>query len=148
MKIVHGNLIDLAEAGEFDVIIHGCNCFCKMKRGIAAEMVKRYPQVRTADNATKKGSQSKLGHYTGVNVGEFTIVNAYTQYHWDSRNINCDYDAIKDVFTRIAKDFGGLSIGYPMIGAGLARGKWEKIAPIIDETLAGLDHTLVIYDGK
>ena len=35
MKIIKGNLISLALAGEFEVIIHGCNCFCTMGAGIA-----------------------------------------------------------------------------------------------------------------
>lgn len=26
LKHIKGNLIDLAEEGEFDIIIHGCNC--------------------------------------------------------------------------------------------------------------------------
>jgi len=41
----------------------------------------------------------------------------------------------------------GQRIGYPKIGAGLAGGDWEIIAAIIiiEEELAGEDHTLVEY---
>lgn len=35
MKTIKGDLIQLALANEFDVIIHGCNCFCTMGKGIA-----------------------------------------------------------------------------------------------------------------
>jgi O-acetyl-ADP-ribose deacetylase (regulator of RNase III) len=35
MKILRGDLIELAKAGEFDAIIQGCNCQCRMGRGIA-----------------------------------------------------------------------------------------------------------------
>ena len=34
-KEIEGNLISLALAGNFDVIAHGCNCFCTMQSGIA-----------------------------------------------------------------------------------------------------------------
>ncbi len=36
-------------------------------------------------------------------------------------------------------------IGYPRIGAGLAKGDWKLIAQIIDAELAEEDHTLVEY---
>ncbi len=39
--------------------------------------------------------------------------------------------------------FAGRRIGYPKIGAGLAKGDWDIIAQIIDAELADEDHTLV-----
>ena len=36
-------------------------------------------------------------------------------------------------------------IGFPKIGAGLAKGDWKLIAQIIDAELAEEDHTLVEY---
>jgi O-acetyl-ADP-ribose deacetylase (regulator of RNase III) len=41
--------------------------------------------------------------------------------------------------------FSGKRIGYPKIGAGLAKGDWNKISKIIDEELAGEEHTLVEF---
>ncbi len=40
-------------------------------------------------------------------------------------------------------NFPGKRIGYPEIGAGLARDDWKIISRIINEELAGEDHTLV-----
>lgn len=48
------------------------------------------------------------------------------------------------VFAAIARDFHGKRIGYPKIGAGLAGGDWSILAAIINEELAGEDHTLVL----
>jgi O-acetyl-ADP-ribose deacetylase (regulator of RNase III) len=56
-----------------------------------------------------------------------------------------DYDAITALFSRVKMDFSGEKIGYPRIGAGLARGDWKKISKIIDHQLAGENHTLVEY---
>jgi O-acetyl-ADP-ribose deacetylase (regulator of RNase III) len=39
MKEIEGDLIDLAKRGHFDVVTHGCNCFCTMGAGIAPQMV-------------------------------------------------------------------------------------------------------------
>ena len=35
MKVTQGDLLQLALAGQFDVIVHGCNCQCQMGKGIA-----------------------------------------------------------------------------------------------------------------
>ncbi len=37
MKEITGNLITLGLAGDFEVIIHGCNCFNTMGSGVAAQ---------------------------------------------------------------------------------------------------------------
>jgi O-acetyl-ADP-ribose deacetylase (regulator of RNase III) len=42
LKSIDGNLITLAKLGEFDVITHGCNCFCQMGAGIAPQMAKAF----------------------------------------------------------------------------------------------------------
>ena len=61
--------------------------------------------------------------------------------------MNADYEAIDQVFGRIAQDFPAhFRIGYPLIGAGLAGGDWTLIEPMIERHLGGRDHTLVIYD--
>ena len=57
-----------------------------------------------------------------------------------------DYDAVRSVMRRIAEAYSGHVIGYPRIGAGLARGDWSTIAAIIDEELEGEAHTLVEYE--
>ena len=146
MKEVNGDLLLLAKQGEFDVIIHGCNCQCQMGRGIALVIKNTYPQAYKADLETEKGARDKLGSYSSAVVKykdyQFTVVNAYTQYHWRGK-FNADYDAIKKVFERIKQDFSGQRIAYPLIGAGLAGGDWQVIADIIDQALEGEDHTLV-----
>ena len=35
MKDIEGDLLLLALAGHFDVIVHGCNCQCTMGAGVA-----------------------------------------------------------------------------------------------------------------
>lgn len=150
MKQVKGDLIKLAEAGEFDAIIHGCNCFCNMGAGIAKTIKQKYPNAYTADLSTRKGDESKLGTYSFSDEGKFVILNAYTQYNWGGRKgtVNADYKAIRSVFRSIRNTFSGssLRVGYPMIGAGLAGGDWDIISNIIDQELKVLDHTLVIWD--
>ncbi len=145
-NIITGDLIELAQAGEFDVIVHGCNCMCTMKRGIAKQISETFPQAAIADAQTEKGGRDKLGTYTSVTAGNLVIVNAYTQFHWRGKGVLADYDAIKNVFTQIARDFPDKRIGYPKIGAGLAKGDWEVIYPIICQALSACNHTLVEFE--
>lgn len=148
-RVVQGDLIKLAIAGHFDVIVHGCNCFCTMGRGIAKQIRDELPEAYSADCATLSGDRSKLGNYTFAHVvrgnSRFVVVNAYTQYDWRGKGPKADYDAISEVFAQIARDFPAARIGYPMIGAGLAGGSWPAISRLIERELKGRDHTLVEY---
>ena len=145
-KVVEGNLLLKAEAGEFDAIVHGCNCFCSMGGGIALAIAKKWPEVVAADNTTIRGDITKLGKYTQATVeqGKLTIVNLYTQFGFDKK-INTEYDAIRDGFALIKQEFTGKRIGIPMIGAGIGGGDWNVIKELIGNALAGEDVTLVVF---
>ena len=149
MKELHGDLIQLAQDGEFDVIVHGCNCFCTMGAGIAKSIKQHFPAAYKVDCATRKGDPKKLGTVS-IAYGEIrlpdepTVVNGYTQYKY-GKGVQVSYPAVRKVFKKVKELFQGLRIGYPKIGAGLAGGDWDVISAIIDEELKGEDHTLVIY---
>ena len=148
MQQITGNLIDLALAGKFDVIIHGCNCMHTMGAGIAKPIAQLFPEAYAADKATPHNDRTKLGTFSKAEVTRgdiaFTVVNAYTQFDYKSKGRRADYDAIERVFAAIGQTFPKARIGYPMIGAGLAGGDWTVIAPLIDKGLQGCDHTLVV----
>jgi O-acetyl-ADP-ribose deacetylase (regulator of RNase III) len=150
VKTVKGDLLKLAKEGHFDVIVHGCNCFCTMGAGIAKQIKSQFPSAFEVDLKTTKGSEEKLGSYSSseVSIGshKLTIINAYTQYHWRGNGNKADYEAIRKVFNRIKQEYGGLKIGYPMIGAGLAGGDWAVISNIICKELENENHTLVQFD--
>lgn len=146
MKIQTGDLVTLAKSGEFDVIIHGCNCLCTMKKGIAKTIAETFPEALQADLNTEKGDRDKLGTYSIATVGELTIINAYTQFSWRGKGCKADYAAIKQVFEHVAGNFSDKHIAYPKIGAGLAGGDWELIYPLICEALSTCNHTLVEFD--
>jgi O-acetyl-ADP-ribose deacetylase (regulator of RNase III) len=73
-----GNLLDLAENGHFDVIIHGVNCFNTMGGGIAREIRERYPMVASVDMETVRGDYRKLGTWTECDAGDKNRFTAIT----------------------------------------------------------------------
>jgi O-acetyl-ADP-ribose deacetylase (regulator of RNase III) len=148
IREAHGDLIQMALAGDFDVIVHGCNCFCTMGAGIAKQIKATLPAAYKADCQTPKGERSKLGTYSSAKVDGITIVNAYTQYDWRGSGPKADYDAIRSCLTKVATDFPNAKIGLPQIGAGLAGGDWKTILDIIRVALDAVDATIVYYQPE
>jgi len=163
-KEVEGDLIKLALKGDFDVIAHGCNCFCTMGAGIAPKMAKAFEcDKNELEHKSFKGDINKLGQIdfnvktlTGgtdeFNFFEFdlTIVNCYSQYnyglnHADGKSKPLDYEALQLCFRKINQKFVGKKIGLPKIGCGLAGGNWAIVRKLIKAELADCDVTVVIF---
>jgi len=164
---IKGDLIKLAQRGNFDVIAHGCNCFCQMGAGIAPQMAKAFscndPEKYHGESTSfpdRKGDMSKLGNIESYawfvfdeegNRRRLEVVNAYTQYkygrnHKDGDKNPVDYAAIEMCMKKMNYRFKGKHIGLPKIGSGLAGGDWERIKGIIQRELKDCEVTIVIYD--
>lgn len=157
MKVVTGDILAMAGRGEFDLIVHGCNCEGNMGAGLAKQIKEEYPAAHEADKKSASiDPTKKLGGVIGVTVTSndnpainFTILNGYTQLKSRGATrgeVLVDYDAIRSIFKTIAKNYPRYRIGYPKIGAGKAHGDWDTIKTIIAEELDGMDHTLVVFD--
>jgi O-acetyl-ADP-ribose deacetylase (regulator of RNase III) len=163
---VDGDLIKLAQRAHFDVIAHGCNCFCQMGAGIAPQMAKafscndpeKYPGEST-DFPDRRGDMTKLGNiesYSWYVFGEdgerrrLEVINAYTQHgfglnHSDGSAIPLDYNALILCMKKINYKFKGKHIGLPLIGCGLAGGDVTIVKKIIQEELKDCTVTIVNY---
>jgi O-acetyl-ADP-ribose deacetylase (regulator of RNase III) len=144
IKYITGDLLQLFDQGEFDVIVHGCNCFCVMGGGIAKTIKQKYPGVFALDKKTKKGDRGKLGTCGVFKKGNQFIVNCYTEYDYREKK-PIDYPSLENCMRYIKSNFSGKRIGFPKIGAGLAGGDWKIIEGIISKELQGEDVTVVIY---
>jgi O-acetyl-ADP-ribose deacetylase (regulator of RNase III) len=170
IKEVTGDLIELARAGDFDVITHGCNCFCTMGAGIAVPMrvnfnCNNFPM----EHPKHKGDINKLGtidyqsqlicpvkrplKIMGVEVlspdyggHPIIVVNSYTQYRYGREKRQVDYEALTLCMRKINALFPGKRIGLPKIGAVLGGGDWKIIKDIIERELQDMDVTIVYYN--
>lgn len=155
-----GCLITLAKEGHFDVITHGCNCFCTMGSGIAPQMAKAFGcNLFPMEDPKYRGDINKLGtidfetRWVGNGLLEpiqLTIVNSYTQYrygknHADGDQRPVDYEAIVLCMRKINHIFKGKTIGVPKIGAGLAGGDWNRIKRILETELKDMDVWVINY---
>ena len=168
INYVDGDLIKLAKEGNFDVIVHGCNCLSTMGAGIAPQMAEAFGCDRF-EMETWGPKIEKLGciDWQTVVLGEhaiwslwdadnkkgepeLSVVNAYTQYkygrnHKDGAIAPFDYEAFTICMRKMNKIFEGKHIGMPKIGAGLAGGSWQRIERIIDAELYSCEVTVVNY---
>jgi len=147
MEQLKGNLVELALMGEYDVIIHGANCFNTMGAGIAKTIKETWPEAYRADLATKKGDMKKLGSFSSttvsVNNKNLTIINAYTQYMYGRGRDFFEYDSFSKILKKIKKEYSGKRIGMPFIGSGHAGGDPQRILDIIKTELNGENVQLV-----
>jgi len=151
-----GNAL-LVESG---ILVHGCNCLGNMGGGIALHIRNKWSDV----NDAYRRHQSKVGLRLGdvnfvagmafkdtpvaLHIHEFSeqlppnliVANAMTQqiYGGDPNVVYVSYDAISATFARVAlvARAAGLDVHFPLIGCGLAHGKWSEVGPRIDATLA------------
>lgn len=162
---IEGNLITLAKKGKFDVIAHGCNCFCRMKRGIAPQMAEAFGCDKfVSEGESYEGDMHKLGnidyelryitssgevlhpkHIKSVNTQRLVVINCYTQYEWSTETKPFDYNAFTLCMKKMNYTFKGKHIGLPAIGSHLAGGDWNLIKPIIQKELKDCKVTIVIF---
>lgn len=134
MKVVKGDLLQMGRDNEFDIIVHGCNCFNTMGGGIALQISNQFPDAKLADDETVRGDAGKLGSYTVGMHGKLVILNAYTQFGISRNGQDVfEYNAFERVLNKISIRFGKYRIGLPLIGMGLAGGDAERIVPMIED---------------
>lgn len=151
MNEVNGNIIDIAEEGGYDIVLHNCNCQNTMGSGVAKEIAKHWPEVYKADCNTVKGDFSKLGTYSKATVtrrgNTFTVYNLYGQFRYGERKLQLfDIDAFENALCLLAIELHALKrpmkILFPLLGTGSAGGRWSAIAPRLESILK--DHHLTL----
>jgi O-acetyl-ADP-ribose deacetylase (regulator of RNase III) len=137
IQVRHGDMLQLKRG----ILVHGCNARGAMGAGIAAAIKKRFPAAYKVYRSEYERVGLTLGTITFAEVEpELVIVNAVTQDDWrrpDPTTILADYDAIEAAFIQVrtlAED-RRLSVHFPLIGCGLAGGKWEDVSPRIERAL-------------
>jgi O-acetyl-ADP-ribose deacetylase (regulator of RNase III) len=154
IQTIKGDLIALAKQGQFDYIIHGCNCFHTMKSGIAGQLAKEFPLIIEADKSSNYGDKNKLGSWTSTRIlyelHQFTIVNVYTQFYYGRGTDLFEYVAFENFLEHfnqhlVSNNLIEKRIGFPMIGSGLSGGDWKTIYKMIEKFSEFQNVTIVEY---
>lgn len=157
VNIISGNLIELAKQGEFDYIIHGCNCMNTMGAGIALQIANNFPEALQADEVKWSEVDEEinlLGNYSTAIIRRrtlddtivFTVINLYTQY---KPGPNFFLPAFVTGIYKLAHAIPKTArIGLPFIGAGIGKGNWTEIEKEIRINFAQHHCTIVEYQNK
>jgi O-acetyl-ADP-ribose deacetylase (regulator of RNase III) len=133
----HGDMLLLKRG----ILVHGCNAKGAMGAGIALVIKQRFPAAFRVYREEHERAGLRLGTITHAEVEpELLIVNAVTQDDWRRPGkdvVLADYDAIETAFghVRSLALSRRLPVHFPLIGCGLAGGRWEEVAPRIERAL-------------
>lgn len=151
-----GNAITLAMKGNYVAFAHGCNCLCRMGRGIAKEVKDRLPEMYAIDQRTRPGDRQKLGTFTSVTYPWGIGYNLYTQFSHSDKDDMVDWIAVDRVIEAMFEDMLNkhiLTLFLPKICSGLARGHlteeeaWAKVVGILEKHKPALIEIVVVeYD--
>lgn len=142
VSIANGNIIEFFKSNEYNVILHGCNCFHVMGAGLAKELnILTQNRLLDLDRQTSYGDINKLGTTVacGITIDNINklIFNLYTQYTFgrrDKRQVYIHWESFKKALTKVINTLS-LSVDnnldyypnilLPEIGTTLAGGKKE-----------------------
>ena len=162
---VKGDLLAGFIRDDINVLVHGCNCYCKMGGGIAKAIRDEFPEAYETDLSYDKkfdNKADKLGTFSFTTVERHKhldylgkpifksywskgyIINAYTQdTYWDRKRM-LSYDAIRTIMRTLNERIHPTyKIGMPLIGCGLAHGDWKIVSQILNEEF--LDREIFVY---
>lgn len=151
---VKGNAITLAEKGNYVAFAHGCNCLCRMGRGIAKEVKERLPAMWDADRVTGFGDRRKLGTFTTAQFPWGVGYNLYTQFSHSDKDDMVDWDKLPGLLKSLFEDMQrrGLStLVIPKICSGLARGNlteeeaWDRVEVLLHSHPKEIEVIVVEY---
>jgi len=127
---------DLLQQDDVNIICHQANCFCTMGAGIAGQIARSYPYVKSADAKTAFGDQAKMGTWSDAAINESQrILNMYTQYRPGQGStslvaINTAFDHLGNLISQTTDDKKDV-IGIPWkYGCGIAGGDWDEVLDI------------------
>lgn len=106
-ETIKGDLIELAKQGKFDVITHGCNCFCTMGAGIAVPMSKEF-----GCNRFPLEQRTEMVEYPD-GAGDFEYFEEDTGNYGDINKLGqIDYETVP-ISLRLGHRIGGYSLPKP-----------------------------------
>jgi len=143
-----GSLLD----SDCDVVIHCCNCFHKMRAGIATKVRRIYSAAYQKDKLTPNGDKRKLGHYSAALVDDMiTFVNLYAQFNYGPGKRKINYAAMRLGLQRLVEKLKKIDNAVPKIGTyfmGCYHGgaKKEIVMRILNDVF--VDYPVYVFVDK
>lgn len=135
------------------IIVHICNDIGGWGKGFVLAISNRWKAPEKSYREWYKSQDSfELGEVQFVSVEDDLWIGNLIGQHKIKKDDNGSppirYDAIQQGLQKVAAKAKELnaSLHMPRIGCGLAGGKWERIEPILKNTLIENDINVTVYD--
>lgn len=132
IHVIKGDLLEQTTG----IIAHGCNMQGVMGSGIAKQIKEKYPSSFQAyrNLFTFRGLKGGTVFFYDEST-DLIIANAITQefYGTDKRYVNYAWLVTAFMSILAAAKSQGMTVKFPMIGAGLAGGDWNIIEQLIND---------------
>lgn len=125
IQYINGNLFDTSR----QIIGHAVNCRGGFGSGVAGQIARLYPLVRTAYLSKFKSEGWHLGEIQVVPVKDKIIVNCAMQDTYGRSGIHVNYEACFQAFCKLFR-YASMhqdGIALPKVGSGLAGGQWNLV---------------------
>lgn len=153
----HGDLVAQLHSG---ILVHQVNAQGVMGSGIAKQLRQKYPSIWDDYSSVVKPNRPDAGAgYLGLVIPSqvtecLVIMNIVGQQYYGAKvppNAPpdfrfTDYDALKSGFDWIngfMDDQDLHTVNLPLIGCGLARGRWDIVQPIIEASFS--DKNVIVW---
>jgi hypothetical protein len=133
-----------------------CNDLGRWGRGFVVPLAKRWPAARAAFLSWHAGARDgeppfELGRVQVVPVGpEVWVANMVGQHGLTAKKgvPPIRYAAVGEALAEVARfaQAKDATVHMPRIGCGLAGGMWDRIEPLIRQTLTAAGVQTVVYD--
>lgn len=154
----HGDLMLATEA----FVVQGCNAQGAMGSGVAKLLRDHdeniYLEYRKVYEA--QGKRLDLGQTIWVKSNPWIVINAITQefYGREEGRVYVSYDAVHAAMVSINNTIAEIHedtldtlppvrVAMPLIGAGLAQGRWSVISEIIENTSQTFEPVVYLQNG-
>jgi O-acetyl-ADP-ribose deacetylase (regulator of RNase III) len=145
MILKQGNLFDT----NAKIIAHGVNCQGAFNSGVAGQIARLFPFVKTSYLAKHHGERWHLGDVQFVEFStERIFANCATQQFYGRKGKFVDYEAVGTCMNKLI-DYAEskcYSIAMPKIGCGLGGGDWDVVSKIIQEVLQERKVVIEVWD--
>jgi len=133
---------------EAEALVNTVNCVGSMRRGLALQFKKAWPENFKAYAAACRRHEVLPGRMFVFETGQLTpphyIINFPTKRHWRGKSRMEDIEAGLKALAAEVRTRGIRSIAVPPLGAGLGGLDWAEVRTRIERTLEELPDVKVI----
>lgn len=137
------------DTDNFDVLLIGTSIYNRLDGGLQSKIRFKYPLVEEANQKTKYGDVSKLGHRLTIE-GTPTISLMYICKYPTPKQESVDYEALERCLKTANAEFKGKKVLTTIVGSSIfdGNGDKDKCLKLIEENTIDLDITVYDYQQK